>query len=161
MSNDGLVTLKSNHAVKDTIHRFDAGLAGKGISVFARIDHAAGAALIDMPLRPTFLLIFGSRQRRYTAHAGQGQDPRASRTQFILRESARRGRRHQWFSRGKALSGAYGASDSARRGSLRRHGEALRRRSYAKRLSFASGPMAVTSASNPATQAIKIAIVWA
>jgi hypothetical protein len=60
MSYDGLVTLKSNHAVKDTIDRLDAGLAGKGISVFVRIDHAAGAALIDMPLRPTFLLIFGS-----------------------------------------------------------------------------------------------------
>jgi uncharacterized protein (DUF302 family) len=60
MSTDGLVTLKSNHAVQDTIDRLDAGLAGKGISVFARIDHAAGAARIDMPLRPTFLLIFGS-----------------------------------------------------------------------------------------------------
>jgi uncharacterized protein (DUF302 family) len=60
MCNDGLVTIKSEHAVKDTIDRLEAGLAEKGISVFARIDHAAAAALIDMPLRPTLLLILGS-----------------------------------------------------------------------------------------------------
>jgi uncharacterized protein (DUF302 family) len=60
MSNDGLVTIKSQHTVKDTIDRLQVGLAEKGINVFARIDHAAAAALIDMPLRPTLLLIFGS-----------------------------------------------------------------------------------------------------
>jgi uncharacterized protein (DUF302 family) len=35
-------------------------LATKGITVFARIDHAAGAASAGMPLRPTELLIFGN-----------------------------------------------------------------------------------------------------
>jgi hypothetical protein len=33
---------------------------GKGPDLFARIDHAAGAAQVDLSLRPTKLLIFGS-----------------------------------------------------------------------------------------------------
>ena len=60
MSEDGLVTVASNHPVKDSIDRLEAGLAAKGIAVFARIDHAAGAASVDMALRPTELLIFGN-----------------------------------------------------------------------------------------------------
>jgi uncharacterized protein (DUF302 family) len=60
VSDDGVITLKSNYTVKETIDRLDAKLAEKGISVFARIDHAAGAALVNMPLRPTLLLIFGN-----------------------------------------------------------------------------------------------------
>jgi uncharacterized protein (DUF302 family) len=56
---DGLVTIASNHGVKDTLDRLQAALAAKGIAVFARIDHAAGAAAAGMTLRPTELLIFG------------------------------------------------------------------------------------------------------
>jgi uncharacterized protein (DUF302 family) len=59
MSETGLVTIASHHTVKETIDRLVAGLGAKGITVFARIDHAAGAALVGMPLRPTELLIFG------------------------------------------------------------------------------------------------------
>jgi uncharacterized protein (DUF302 family) len=55
-----LITLKSPYPVKDTIDRLETKLAEKGIGVFARIDHAAGAAAVDMPLRPTLLLIFGN-----------------------------------------------------------------------------------------------------
>jgi uncharacterized protein (DUF302 family) len=57
---DGQVTIESNLTVKDTIDRVAASLAAKGIAVFARIDHAAGAAAISMPLRPTELPIFGN-----------------------------------------------------------------------------------------------------
>jgi uncharacterized protein (DUF302 family) len=60
MSDDGMITTKSRHAVKETMDRLEADLTRLGISVFARIDHAAGAALVEMPLRPTLLLIFGS-----------------------------------------------------------------------------------------------------
>jgi uncharacterized protein (DUF302 family) len=60
MSDDGLVTLASQHSVKDTLDRLEADLKAKGVTVFARIDHAAGAASVGMPLRPTELLIFGS-----------------------------------------------------------------------------------------------------
>ena len=60
MSDNGLVTVASNHSVKDTIYRAAANLAAKGIAVFARVDHAAGAASVGMALRPTEVLIFGS-----------------------------------------------------------------------------------------------------
>ncbi|MGA7200035.1 MAG: DUF302 domain-containing protein [Roseiarcus sp.] len=40
--------------------RFEAQIMAKGMSVFARIDHAAGAAAGGLLLRPTELLIFGS-----------------------------------------------------------------------------------------------------
>jgi uncharacterized protein (DUF302 family) len=60
MSDDGLITLASNHSVKETMDRLEAVLREKGITLFARIDHAAGAASVDMPLRPTELIIFGN-----------------------------------------------------------------------------------------------------
>jgi uncharacterized protein (DUF302 family) len=56
---NGLVTRPSSHSVGDTIDRLTAIVAAKGLKVFARIDHAAGAAEVGMPLRPTCLLIFG------------------------------------------------------------------------------------------------------
>ena len=55
----GLVSIQSGNSVKVTIDRLEAMLKAKGITVFARIDHAAGAAAVGMPLRPTELLIFG------------------------------------------------------------------------------------------------------
>jgi len=60
LPDDGLLTIESNHSVKDTIDRVEAALKTHGVTVFARIDHAAGAASVDMPLRPTELLIFGN-----------------------------------------------------------------------------------------------------
>jgi uncharacterized protein (DUF302 family) len=60
MADDGLVTIASAHPVKETIDRLAAEIASRGITVFARIDHAAGAASIGMNLRPTELLIFGN-----------------------------------------------------------------------------------------------------
>jgi uncharacterized protein (DUF302 family) len=60
MSEDGLITIASNHPVKETLDRLAAALTEKGIAIFARIDHAAGAASVGMELRPTELLIFGN-----------------------------------------------------------------------------------------------------
>jgi uncharacterized protein (DUF302 family) len=60
MADDGLVTLASNHPVGETLDRLEADLRARNITVFARIDHAAGAASVAMPLRPTELLIFGN-----------------------------------------------------------------------------------------------------
>src|SRR6476620_5578992 len=60
MSADGLITLKSRHGPKETMDRLEAAVKAKGLTVFARIDHAAGAAQVGRPLRPTELLIFGS-----------------------------------------------------------------------------------------------------
>jgi uncharacterized protein (DUF302 family) len=60
VSEDGLVTMASNHTVSQTLDRLENALKSKDITVFARIDHAAGAASVAMPLRPTELLIFGN-----------------------------------------------------------------------------------------------------
>lgn len=50
----------SPHSVATTIDRLEAAVEGAGATVFARVDHAAGAAKVDMDLRPTELLIFGN-----------------------------------------------------------------------------------------------------
>jgi uncharacterized protein (DUF302 family) len=42
------------------MNRLEAQVKAKGMTVFARIDHAAGAAEVGLPLRPTELLIFGN-----------------------------------------------------------------------------------------------------
>jgi uncharacterized protein (DUF302 family) len=60
MQRDGLVSIASSHTAATTIDRLTAALDAKGITVFARIDHAAGAASIGMPLRPTTVVIFGN-----------------------------------------------------------------------------------------------------
>jgi uncharacterized protein (DUF302 family) len=60
MTPDGLVMLSSNYDPIETMERFAAAVARRGISVFARIDHAAAAAKAGMELRPTEVLIFGS-----------------------------------------------------------------------------------------------------
>jgi uncharacterized protein (DUF302 family) len=57
---DGLTTIPSSFGPKETTDRLEAEIKGKGMTVFARIDHAAGAAELGLPLRPTELLIFGS-----------------------------------------------------------------------------------------------------
>ena len=60
MSDDGLITIASNLSVKETIDRLASTVTSKGMTVFGRIDHGAGAAQVGMPLRPTEVLIFGN-----------------------------------------------------------------------------------------------------
>ena len=48
---DGLIAVKSPHSVPDTAGKLGAALQGKGLKLFARIDHAAGAASINQKLR--------------------------------------------------------------------------------------------------------------
>ncbi|MDH5535200.1 MAG: DUF302 domain-containing protein [Betaproteobacteria bacterium] len=59
---DGLITIKSAHGVKETIDRLEKAVKGKGLNVFLRLDHAAGAQKIGKTLRPTELLVFGNPQ---------------------------------------------------------------------------------------------------
>jgi uncharacterized protein (DUF302 family) len=59
---DGLVTVKSPLGAKETMNRFEDSAKQRGLIVFARIDHAAGAAKIGKTLRPTEVLIFGNPQ---------------------------------------------------------------------------------------------------
>ena len=60
MSTEGLTTIPSNHWPKETMDRLEAAAKAKGMTVFARIDHAAGAAEVGLALRPTAVLIFGT-----------------------------------------------------------------------------------------------------
>jgi uncharacterized protein (DUF302 family) len=60
MAADGLITLRSSFGPEETMNRFEAEVRAKGMTVFAHIDHAAGAAAVGLPLRPTDLLIFGA-----------------------------------------------------------------------------------------------------
>ena len=57
---DHLIVRQSAHDVAATLDRLETALTEAGITVFARIDHAAGAAAIDEALAPTELLIFGN-----------------------------------------------------------------------------------------------------
>jgi uncharacterized protein (DUF302 family) len=59
---DGLIALKSAHGAKETMDRLESAVKQRGLSVFARLDHAAGAANIGKQLRATELLIFGNPQ---------------------------------------------------------------------------------------------------
>ena len=59
---DGLIAIKSPHSAKDTMNRLEKIVRQKGLDVFARIDHAAGAAKVGKTLRPTELLIFENPQ---------------------------------------------------------------------------------------------------
>ena len=60
MAAEGLITLRSNYDPKDTMDRLEAAVKAKGLTVFAHVDHAAGAAAVGLPLRPTDLLVFGN-----------------------------------------------------------------------------------------------------
>jgi uncharacterized protein (DUF302 family) len=60
MAADGLTTIPSSYGPKDTMNRFEAEVKAKGMTVFAQIDHAAGAAEVGLALQPTELLIFGN-----------------------------------------------------------------------------------------------------
>jgi len=60
MTANGLKTILSGFGPKETVDRLEAEAKAKGLTVFARVDHAAGAAAVGLQLRPTELLIFGN-----------------------------------------------------------------------------------------------------
>jgi uncharacterized protein (DUF302 family) len=59
---DGLIEVKSAFPAKETMNRFEETAKQRGLNIFARIDHAGGAAKIGKTLRPTEVLIFGNPQ---------------------------------------------------------------------------------------------------
>src|SRR5258707_5133546 len=60
MAADGLTTIASNYGPKETMDRLEAEIKAKGMTVFAGVDHAAGAAQAGLSLRPTEVLLFGN-----------------------------------------------------------------------------------------------------
>ena len=59
---DGLIAVKSPHNPTETMKRLEDAVKARGLTVFARVDHAGGAAKVGKTLRPTELLIFGNPQ---------------------------------------------------------------------------------------------------
>ena len=57
---EGLTSIRSRFGPKETMDRLQAEIRAQGMTVFARIDHAAGAAEVGLTLRPTELIIFGN-----------------------------------------------------------------------------------------------------
>ena len=57
---DGLTTVKSQYGPAETVTRLENSIASHGLTIFARIDHAAGAKEVGMDLPPTRVVIFGS-----------------------------------------------------------------------------------------------------
>ena len=60
VADNGIVSVKSSHDVKATADRLENILSQKGMKVFIRINHAAGAANVGKELRPTELIVFGN-----------------------------------------------------------------------------------------------------
>jgi uncharacterized protein (DUF302 family) len=60
MAVDGLTTMRSAYGPKETLKRLEAEIRSRGMTVFAHIDHAAGAAEAGLSLRPTDVLLFGN-----------------------------------------------------------------------------------------------------
>ncbi len=57
---EGIVNLPSKYSVSETLDRLETVLRSRGITVFARIDHAGGAVAVGLTMPPSELLIFGS-----------------------------------------------------------------------------------------------------
>ncbi|MCA1474243.1 DUF302 domain-containing protein [Bradyrhizobium sp. NBAIM08] len=60
MSREGLITIRSSFDPGATMKRLEDEVRAKGLTIFAHVDHAAGASEVGMQLRPTDLLIFGA-----------------------------------------------------------------------------------------------------
>jgi uncharacterized protein (DUF302 family) len=61
MANDsaGIVSIESPHSVEFTLSRLKAMIATKKLTLFAHIDHAAGARQAGLQMREAHVLIFG------------------------------------------------------------------------------------------------------
>lgn len=60
LADTGMANIKSAHDVSTTADRLEKALLSKGMTIFTRIDHAAGAIKAGKTLRPTELVIFGN-----------------------------------------------------------------------------------------------------
>src|SRR5207253_10618259 len=59
-SDNGIITLPSQHSVDQTVEKLQALLRAEGVTLFALVDHSGEAAKVGMKLPPTKLVIFGN-----------------------------------------------------------------------------------------------------
>jgi uncharacterized protein (DUF302 family) len=57
---DGLINKYSGHSANVTVERLEAALKERGLTVFARIDHAAAAAAVGLKMPPAIVVVFGN-----------------------------------------------------------------------------------------------------
>ncbi len=57
---DNLIIKPSRYSVSETIDRIEQAVTGKGMKLFARINHAQEAKQVGLDMPPTELLIFGN-----------------------------------------------------------------------------------------------------
>ena len=57
---DAFIQKTSKYGVSETLDRLESVLKEKGITIFARVDHAAGAKKVGLQMTDTQLLIFGN-----------------------------------------------------------------------------------------------------
>lgn len=60
MTVEGLKVFPSRHGVAETVQRLEVAIARYGMTIFARIDHAAAAEKVGMDLPPTIVILFGN-----------------------------------------------------------------------------------------------------
>jgi len=60
VAQEGMVAVESPHDVSTTLDKLSAVLESKGMKVFTRINHAAGAESAGMELRATEVILFGN-----------------------------------------------------------------------------------------------------
>ena len=59
-SADGVTSKPSPYSVDETMRRLDEIVRGKGLTVFARIDHRSGARGVGLDMQDEQVLIFGN-----------------------------------------------------------------------------------------------------
>src|ERR1700722_5158754 len=59
-TSNGILNKRSNYSVDETLERLKQTLQGKGITIFAIVDHSGEADKVGLKMRPTKLVIFGS-----------------------------------------------------------------------------------------------------
>jgi len=59
-ADSGIVSKAGSHSVEQTVEKLRRILQGRGITLFALVDHSGEAEKVGMAMKPTKLLIFGS-----------------------------------------------------------------------------------------------------
>jgi uncharacterized protein (DUF302 family) len=57
---NGIVSLRSQHTVEQTVERLKGLLEAKGVTLFALVDHSGEAEKVGLQMRETKLVIFGT-----------------------------------------------------------------------------------------------------
>lgn len=57
---DDIIKVKTDKSVPEALDALEAAVGNAGATVFARIDHAAGAEKVGTPIPPNQVLVFGN-----------------------------------------------------------------------------------------------------